>query len=116
MVGSVEFDGNVRHFINNGSYMSAQNHLVSACVLPIGSANVFIGLTAEAMGFRGGSKFIPPALSPVEDGYDAGFGTDLPYSYVGADQDLLNAYRQSMIGCRASQKMHVPRWHFIGMV
>ena len=45
------------------------------------------------MGFRAGSKFIPPALSPVEDGYDAGFGTDLPYSYVGADQDLLNAYR-----------------------
>ena len=55
-VGSLEFDGNVGHFINNDTYMPAQNHLVSACVLPIGSANIFIGLTTEAMGFRGGSK------------------------------------------------------------
>ena len=116
MVGSLEFDGNVGHFINTDTYMPAQNHLVSSCVLPIGSANIFIGLTEEAMGFRGGSKFIPPALSPVEDGYDAGFGIDLPYSYVGADQDLLNAYRQSPSGCGITQKMPMPRSHFVGMV
>ena len=70
-VGSLKFDGNVVHFINNGTYMPADNPLVSARILPIGSANIFIGLTAEAMGFCGGSKFFPPALSPVEDGYDA---------------------------------------------
>ena len=115
-VESLELHRNVGHFINNGSYMPAQNHLVSACVLPIGSANVFIGLSVESMSFRGGSKFIPPALSPVEDGYDAGFGIDLPYSYVGADQDLLNAYRHSTSGCVASQRIPMPRSHFVGMV
>ena len=45
-----------------------------------------------------------------------GFGADLPYSYVGANRDLILAYRQSMTGCNTSQEMPIPRSHFVGMV
>lgn len=31
--------------------MPARDHLVSAYIVPVGSVNIFIGLTAEALGF-----------------------------------------------------------------
>ena len=59
-IGTVEYDGNGGRILANNAYMPTRNHLISACIVPVGSVNIFIGMTAEAMGFKGGSKFIPP--------------------------------------------------------
>ena len=94
-VGTVEFGESGGYIVDNDAYMPANDHLVSAYLFPIGDLNIFIGMTAEALGLRGGSKFFPPAILPVEDGFDAGLGSDLAHTYVGADRDLILSGRQA---------------------
>ena len=50
-VGPTVIDRNVGRIINNGAYIPGRNHLVNVYLLPIGSADIFIGLMAEALGF-----------------------------------------------------------------
>src|SRR5664279_5478535 len=112
----IDVDGGFGRIVDNGAYMPARNHLVSACVVPVGSVNIFIGMTAEALGFRGGSIFFPPALHPIDEDFDTGIGSDMPYTYMAANQDLTCAYRQSGPAAVSPQEVSASRSHFIGMV
>ena len=82
-VGTAVFGEAGGYIVNNDSYMPADDYIVSACILPIGSRDIFIGMTAEALGLRGINRLVPPTILPVEDGFDAGFGSDLAHTYVG---------------------------------
>ena len=88
-VGTAVFGEAGSYIVNDCSYMPADDHIVSACILPIESRDIFIGMTAEALGLRGISRLVPPTILPVEDGFDAGLGSDLAHTYVGADRDLI---------------------------
>src|SRR5664279_3673184 len=57
---TIDVDGGFGRIVYNGAYMPARNHLVSAYVIPVGSVNIFIGMTAEALGFRGEADFFRP--------------------------------------------------------
>src|SRR5664279_522104 len=112
----IDVDGGFGRIVDNGAYMPARNHLVSACVVPVGSANIFIGMTAEALGFRGGSRFFPPALHPIDEDFYAGIGARQPCTYMAADRDLTSAYQRSGPAAVSSQEVPASRSHFIGMV
>src|SRR5664279_3015751 len=112
----IDVDGGFGRIVDNGAYMPARNHLVGAYVVPVGSINIFIGSTAEALGFRGGSRFFPPALHPIDEDFDAVLGANLPYFYMAVDRDLIHAYRQSGPAAVSSQEVPASRSHFIGMV
>src|SRR5664279_4161137 len=60
----IDENGGFGRIVNNNAYMPARNHLISAYIIPVGSINIVIGLTAEALGFRGGNKKNPSALHP----------------------------------------------------
>ena len=94
-VGTAIFGEPAGYIVDDNSYMPANDYLVSACILPIGSHSVFIGMTAKALGLRGENHFSLPTILPVEHGFDAGFGPDLAHTYVGADRDLISAGRQA---------------------
>ena len=64
-------------------YMPANDYLASACIFPIGDHTMFVGMTAEALGLPRSNPFFVPTILPVEDGFDAGFGSDLAYTYIG---------------------------------
>ena len=89
----IDENGSFGRIVNNNAYMPARNHLVSTYIIPVGSINIFIGSTTEALGFRGGSRFFPPTLHPIDEDFDAGLGANLPYTYMAADRDLIHAYR-----------------------
>ena len=63
-VGTVELGENNGYIVDNNAYMPANDHLVSVYLFPMGDLNIFIGMTAEALGLRGGSKFFRPPSSP----------------------------------------------------
>src|SRR5664279_2389364 len=112
----IDKNGGSGRIVNDNAYMPARNHLVSAYIIPVGSINIFIGLTEEALGFRGGSRFFPPALHPIDEDFDAGLGANLPSTYMVADRDLIHAYRQSGPAAVSSLEVLASRSHFIGMV
>ena len=70
-VGTAVFGESGGCIVDGDSYMPANDYFVSACIFPIGSHNIFIGMTAEALGLRGESQFFPPTILPVEDRFDA---------------------------------------------
>ena len=70
-VGTVVFGEAGGYIVDDHSYMPADGYIVSACILPIGSRDIFIGMTAEALGLGGGNQFSSPTILPVEDGFDA---------------------------------------------
>ena len=115
-VGTAVFGESGGYIVDNDSYMPANNYLVSACIFPIGDHNIFIGMTAEALGLRGGSQFSPPTILPVEDGFDAGFGSDLAHTYVGAERDLILASRQADETTDAYYGTASAEYHYIGMI
>ena len=69
-VGTAVFGESGGYIVDDDSYMPANDYLISACILPIGSRNIFIGMMAEALGLRGINHFFPPTILPVEDGFD----------------------------------------------
>ena len=115
-VGTSVFGERGGFIVDNDSYMPAKDHLVSAYLFPIGDLNILIGMTAEALGLHGGSKFFPPAILPVEDGFDAGLGSDLAHTYVGADQDLINAVRQADDATVRNRGTVNAEYHYVGMI
>ena len=48
-IGTAVFGESGSYIVDDDSYMPANDYLVSACILPIGSHNIFIGMTAEAL-------------------------------------------------------------------
>ena len=85
-VGTAVFGESGGYIIDNDSYIPANDYLISACIFPIGDHNIFVGITAEALG-----SLFRSTILPVEDGFDAGFGSDLAHTYVGVDRDLILA-------------------------
>ena len=77
-VGTIVFSETDGYIVDDDSYMPANDYLVSACIFPIGNHNIFIGMTAEALGLRGSNRFNAPTILPVEDEFDEGFGSNLP--------------------------------------
>ena len=63
-VGTAVFSESGGYIVDDDSYMPANDYLVSACILPIGSRNIFIGMTAEALGLRRQNHFFLPTSSP----------------------------------------------------
>ena len=115
-VGTAVFGEAGGYIVDNDSYMPADDYIVSAWILPIGSRDIFIGMTAEALGLRGINRLVPPTILPVEDGFDAGFGSDLAHTYVGADQDLISAGRQAEDIAEAHYRPASTEYHYIGMI
>ena len=64
-VGTAVFGEEGGYIVDNDSYMPANDYLVSAYIFLIGDHNIFVGMTAEALGLRGGSRFFPPTILPV---------------------------------------------------
>ena len=85
-IGTAVFGEEGGYIVDNDSYMPANDYLVSAYIFPIRDHNIFVGMTAEALGLRGASRFFPPTVLPIEDRFNAGLGSDLAYTYVGADR------------------------------
>ena len=56
-VGTTVFSEFGGYIVDDDSYMPANDYLVSACIFPIGDHNIFIGMTAEALGLCGGNQF-----------------------------------------------------------
>ena len=115
-VGTAIFGEPAGYIVDDNSYMPANDYLVSACILPIGSHSVFIGMTAKALGLRRESRIFPPTILPVEEGFDAGFGSDLAYTYVGADRDLILAGRQADDIANTHHGKASAEYHYIGMI
>lgn len=104
------------HIVDDDSYMPAGEHLISAYLFPIGRHNIFIGMTAEALGLRGETQFFPPTIHPIEEDFDAGIGFNLAHTYVGADQDLILAGRKAEETNPSCTSEVNTEYHYVSMV
>ena len=102
--------------VNNASYMPTKDDIVSACILPIGSCNIFVGMTAKALGSCGANHFVLPTTLPVEDQSDEGFGCDLAQTYIEADQDPISAGHLAEDIAETYYRPASTAYHYVGMI
>src|SRR5664279_763731 len=95
--------------------MPANDTLVSACIIPIGSVNIFTGFIAAALGFPEINALVP-AHHPIDQEIGAQDGSDLAFSRELADHDLSNSNVQSETDTVFSQEISESDFHFVGVI
>ena len=110
-VGRARIINNFGCIEDDGSYVPANDALVSSFVVPFGTINIFMGFTAEAYGFPRGSAAFWPTHHPIDYAIEQQHRSDQTFVY----RDLSDSDTQSDSDSSSYELME-PASRFVGVI